>query len=59
MSEQPSLSIQLNDEEIDILENDYVRCGFVFIFYLVHCLFICLFYLQIDNPLIIIVPCLV
>ncbi|CAF0838574.1 unnamed protein product [Rotaria sp. Silwood1] len=31
MSEQSSSSIQLNDEEIDILENDYDRCEFILI----------------------------
>jgi len=30
MSEQSSSSIQLNDEEIDILENDYDRWRFIF-----------------------------
>jgi hypothetical protein len=39
MGEQSSLSIQLNDEEIDILENDYDRYGCILIVKFVLCFF--------------------
>lgn len=39
MSEQSSSSMQLNDEEIDILENDYDRYGFILIVKFVLCFF--------------------
>jgi hypothetical protein len=39
MSEQTSLAIQLNDEEIDILENDYDRYEPILIVKFVLCFF--------------------
>jgi hypothetical protein len=39
MGEQSSLSIQLNDEEIDILENDFDRYGRILIVNFVLCFF--------------------
>ena len=53
MSEQTSLAIQLNDEEIDILENDYDRYGWIFNCQLCSLLFfICFGILGIDYKVI-------